>query len=160
MRSKSYHLQELKYSRLQVRLVRGNQTVRSLLYVQEELFAVLHATRDPRLFINIGSSQSLRLRLLEPALSVPSPGLLLRRAAKEVSIIGRVRLDVFCMSVRVVELAFIAKQLSQPVVNPKQLIVPVGRRSASKSNLVMVNGLLPFPLGSIYVGENTVRSAD
>ena len=80
----AYHLQELI---IQGRLARSSQAIQLLLYLLEELPALFHIFRSPKLLINVGSAQSLRPRLFEPVLLVPNPSLCLHRMTKVVRVI-------------------------------------------------------------------------
>ena len=64
------------------------------------------------------------------------------------------------MAVCVVEPVFIAKQIHQFAIKPKQGIVPTERGRDFEGYLVMVNRFLGIALGFIYRAENTVGFAD
>ena len=71
-----------------------------------------------------------------------------------------VQLGTFDERICVIKLAFIAKNLRQGIKSPKQLAVPVERRRDSEDYLEMVNSLLYFALGPIYLTESTMRFAE
>jgi len=138
---------------IEARLTRGHRVIRFLgpLDPLEESSAPLQNLRSPELLIDIGSTRSLRPRLFEPVLLGPNPSPQLHRATQFVCVVDRVRLGLFDVSVRVLEPAFIEKQVRQVVMNPKRATVRPERGRNSESNLVMGNGLLPLALGMIYV---------
>ena len=77
-----------------------------------------------------------------------------------VCFVDRVRLGVFNVSMRIVEPAFLGKQIRQRVTDPEQLVMPVERGCDSKGCLEMVNGLRCLTLGIIYVTKGTMTMAD
>jgi hypothetical protein len=123
-------------------------------------FYIFHILHSPKLLINVGGAQSLRLGVFKSVLIVQNQGSQLHRKTEVVCAVDRVRRGVFDVSVCVVEPAFVAKQLRQFVMNPKQEIVPIERGCDSEGYLEMVNRLLGIALGSIYVAEKTMRFAD
>ena len=75
------------------------------------------------------------------------------------SLVTKPRLYVL-LAVCVVEPVFIAKQIRQFAIKPKQGIVPTERGRDFGGYLVMVNRFLGIALGFIYRAENTVEFAD
>ena len=123
------------------------------LYIPEELSTAFHILCHPKPVENIDCTLSLRLSLPKPTLPVPNLGLQLYRTTQVVCVIDHVQLGVFEMSLCVAEPAFIAKQLRQFTMNPKQVVVPIKRGSNSEGYLKMVNGLPYPPPGSIYLAD-------
>ena len=70
--------------------IQGNRVVYFLLYQLEQLFAALQIPYHPELLENVGSAQTLRPRLFQPALYVPNLSLQSHRTAQVVHAIGRV----------------------------------------------------------------------
>ena len=137
LRAKSQYTQETA-SGLQELTNRGrsNQGVQFLFYHPEELSAVLHVRRGPKLAVNFGRAQSLGPRVFKPVLPVQNMGLQARHTTQKVYVIDRVRLGVFEVRLRVVEPPFSAKQDRQFPMNPKQEIVPVESGGDSEGYLV------------------------
>ena len=130
------------------------------MYFPEKHSAALHVRRSPDLLIHSDSAQNLGLCPFESMLFIPKVGLQFHRATQFVSVVDRVRLSPFNVSMCIIEPVFVEKQQRQPVMNPKQGLVPVERRCDSEGRLEMVNGLLPLALGTIYLAKNTMRFAD
>src|ERR1700753_2787862 len=91
---------------------------------------------------------------------IPDPSLHLHRDAQAVCVVDRVQLCLFDVGMSIVELIFIVTQHCQGEVNPKLLIMPVGRGCDPEGDLVMMDRLLPLALGIIYAAKNAMRNAD
>ena len=76
----------------------------------EEISTVLYVASIPELLINLECTQTLRLRIFEPALLKINLSLQIDRASKVVCIIDRVQLGLLDLNVCVVKPAFITKQ--------------------------------------------------
>ena len=152
--------QDLRELTIGSRLTRANRPVQLLFYALEELSTPLQMRRSPKPLINIGRAQNLRSRLFEPVLVVPNLSLQFHRPTQLVCVVNRVRLGAIDVSLCVVEPAFVEKQPSQGMVDPKQAILPAERGCDSEGYLVMVNGLPRLALGLIYIAKRVMRLAE
>ena len=92
---------------------------RRLLDMPEQGFAVLRKPLGPESLKDLECTPGPRRRILKPVLSIINLSLHKYRATQHVWTIDRVRPGLFDVSVRVVEIVFIAKQLRQVVMDPK-----------------------------------------
>lgn len=74
---------------------------------------MLQPPYGPELLKDFDCAQNLGHCLFEPVLSIPNPGVQLHRTTKVECMINRVRLGLFEVRVRVVELVFITKEFRQ-----------------------------------------------
>ena len=70
----------------------------------------------------------------------------IKRASQEEHVVPRVRLGLFGVSVRVVELSFLDIQLDQGQMAPEQITAQVLGGSDSERRLEMMDGLLRIAL--------------
>jgi len=70
------------------------------------------------------------------------------------------RFGVFNMSMRVIELALVEKQLCQVIINQELSEGEIGRGSYPEGCLEVVDGLLRLILGGVYQTKETVAHTD
>ena len=105
--------------------------------LQEQLLHALHLPRSPELLEQVERARCFGFWLFKPMLSMQKPSLDLHRTSQKecVMVVGGVRLGMSNVSVRVVNPAFIIKQIQKSEL-----------RQLKGDAMSMVDGLLPIAL--------------
>jgi hypothetical protein len=86
-------------------------------------------------------------------LSAPNPSLQQACETHVEWVVNGMRLGLFDVDLCFAEPALVRTQDRKGMINPKQLIVPIGVGCDSEGRLEMVDGLLSFALETVYLRQ-------